>query len=201
MIQQSVQNGFTLIEMLVALLLLSMISIIGYQGVIFTLNQWGKGEQKLAASQYKYQSNVVIRKMLSRIERSSYEKNGQYINSFAGKHHSLRFVSKFENIRQGGLYICELFANNDKKILELAYSLMHPENGQFDNPRHKNMTEVLKGIEKVRFWYFGSQNGEKSRWYDKWESETRFPKLVKYQLIDISGSVSESIVYIETADI
>lgn len=201
MIKHSTQNGFTLIEMLVALVLLSMISIIGYQGIIFALGQWNKGEQKLAISQYNYQSFSVIRKLLSRIEKSSYEKNGKTVYAFAGNHSTLKFVSKFEKTRQGGLYVCELYASKSNKNLELAYSLMHPENGQFENPRDISMTEVLTGIEKVRFWYFGSQSGEKSRWYKKWGTDQKIPKLVKYQVIATNGTVSESLVYVETSDI
>ena len=201
MSKRTAQTGFTLIEMLVALLLLSMISIIGYQGVIFTLGQWEKGEQKLADSQYKFHSVNAVRRMLSRIERNNYEKDGQYFLAFAGKHHSLKFVSKFENSRQGGLFICELSANEIGKNLELSYGLMHPENGRFDNPRDMSKTEVMTGIEKVRFWYFGSQNGERRQWYNEWDAKTRLPKMVKYLLIASDGTVSESIIFVETADI
>ena len=178
-----------------------MISIIGYQGLIFTLSQWERGEQKLADSHYKFHSVNAVRRMLSRIERNNYEKDGQYFIAFAGKHQSLKFVSKFENSRQGGLYICELSANKIGKKLELAYSLLHPENGQFDNPRDMSKTEVMTGIEIVRFWYFGSQNGERGQWYSEWNAKTRLPKMVRYQLIASNGTVSESIIFVETADI
>lgn len=195
------QNGFTLIEMMVALVLLSMISLIGYQGVVFTIGQWNSGEQKLASSLYKYQSLSMMRKLLSRIERNSYQHDGEYIYAFSGKHTTLRFVSKFENTKQGGLYICELYGNEIRNNVEISYGLLHPENGYFDKPINMKSTEVLAGIEKIRFWYFGSQHGESGRWYKQWDAETRLPKLVKYEFVDLNGARTRSVIYVETSDI
>jgi prepilin-type N-terminal cleavage/methylation domain-containing protein len=194
-------NGFTLVEMMVAVLLLSMISVIGYQGIVFAAKQWGGGEEKLALAFNKHQSLTMLRKKLSAVERVSYSRNGKNVFSFEGLHDSLKFVSKFENAKQGGLYVCELSTLQTKGNVIFSYGLLHPENGGFSKPNNIQHTDVLSGIKKVNFWYFGSQRGERSKWYKRWNAESILPKLIKFRLMDKTGLYTESVIYIETSDV
>lgn len=197
----SLSHGFTLVETMIAVMLLSMISLIGYQGVIFTIKQWNKGESILELSLYTYQSKSAIRQILAGIERTSYQRNGDYIYTFSGKHSTVKFITKFENTRQGGLYVCEFYANKAKSALVMSYGLFHPENGGFEKPYRMQYTVVLNDIEKIRFWYFGSQHGEAARWYRQWDAETRLPRLIKYELVMDNGVKEYSVAYIETSDV
>ena len=47
-------RGFTLIETVISLVLLSFIALIGYQGLVFGLEQWRKGHERLEF-RYAYQ--------------------------------------------------------------------------------------------------------------------------------------------------
>lgn len=186
---------------MVAVVLLSMISLIGYQGIIFTLNQWNRGENTLELSLYKYQSQSAIRQILSGIERTSYQYNDDYIYAFSGSHSTVKFITKFENTRQGGLYVCEFYTNKAKKTLVMSYGLFHPENGSFEKPYHMQTTIVLNDIETIRFWYFGSQHGETAKWYRQWDAEQKLPRLIRYELIQDNSIKEYSVAYVETSDI
>lgn len=196
---RSKNSGFTLVEMMVALLLLSMISIVGYQGIVFAMKQWGAGEQKLSNDFNRYQSYKMMRNKLSSIERVTHSTNGKYVLSFVGKHKSLKFVSRFKNINQGGLYVCEFYGNKELKNIELTYGLLHPENGGFLKIKDIRRTEVLKDSKGIVFWYFGSWYGENKKWHRQWSSETQLPNMIKYIVIDDNNKKTESVIYVETA--
>ncbi|MDH5179742.1 MAG: prepilin-type N-terminal cleavage/methylation domain-containing protein [Gammaproteobacteria bacterium] len=195
------QQGFTLVEMMVALLLLSMITIIGYQGIGFDVQQWHKGEEKTARAMERYQAGSMLRTKLSALERLGYEKNGQNLLAFQGLSDSIKFISRFENTRQGGLYTCLVSAHKQHKRIELRYGLYHPENGGFDAPHNTRMTEIMSGVSMLRFWYFGSRDSGQERWYDDWQASNSLPKLIKYRYTLTDGSVGESIIYVETAGV
>ena len=58
-------NGFTLIEMLVVIVLLSMMSIVGYQSVVFVVKRWEGGEKIMSYLLNDYQSVIHFVSWLS----------------------------------------------------------------------------------------------------------------------------------------
>lgn len=194
------QSGFTLVEMLVALVLLSMIAMVGYQGVVFGMTQWQGGEKKLSAITDRYQALSWIRNRLAAAERITYPENGRYPIAFTGNADSVRFVSRFGRARRGGLYVCELALDKDNSQLQVAYGLYHPENGSYSRQKSRSQTVVMEGVSNSSFRYYGDTGGQGRHWHDSWKSNSRLPELVEMVVTDSTGSKSSSVIYIETAD-
>jgi prepilin-type N-terminal cleavage/methylation domain-containing protein len=67
--QRQTQSGFTLIETVISLVMLSFIALIGYQGLIFGMEQWRKGHDRLEF-RYSYQQAMGwVRNALGTSER------------------------------------------------------------------------------------------------------------------------------------
>jgi prepilin-type N-terminal cleavage/methylation domain-containing protein len=200
-IQIRANSGFTLVEMLVAVLLLSLIAVIGYSGVIFSLQQWRNGEARITQSLEQGRGIAQVRKMLSEMERTS-EFGGRSTSiTFEGNHDNIRFVSRLEGIRNSGLYVCKLYIDPQQKKLLLSHGVYHPENGSFAKPKRMRLTEVMSNTGHIRFEYFGSLHGEQHRWYQNWNSSTSLPRFIRISFVGQDNNRYESMIGVETSDV
>ncbi len=194
-------SGFTLVEMLVAVMLLSMIAVIGYSGVIFSLQQWRAGEARITQSLEQGRGIAQIRKMLSEMERTSEFSERSTSITFEGNRNNIRFVSRLEGIANSGLYVCKLYVDLTQMKLLLSHGIYHPENGSFTKPKRMRLTEVMNNTRRIQFDYFGSLNGEQHRWYQYWNSSTSLPRFIRVSLVDEKNNRHESMIGVETSDV
>lgn len=199
-IQIRSHSGFTLVEMLVALLLLSMIAVIGYSGVIFSLQQWRAGEARITRSLEQGRGIAQVRKMLSEMERTSEFGERSTSITFEGNHDNIRFVSRLEGIRNSGLYVCALYVDAKQEKLLLSHGIYHPENGSFAKPKRMRLTEVMNNTRHISFDYFGSLHGEQHRWYQNWNSSTSLPRFIRISLVDHDNNRYQSMIGVDTSD-
>jgi len=192
------QSGFTLVEVLVAISIMTMVSMVGYGGVIFCLKQWEKGESRLHATVENFHGVRFLRERISSAKRTSYSVGSKTYVEFSGDKQGLRFVSKFANAPQAGLYVCHIGVEN--KSLRLKYNLYHPEAGNFDSMPMNNSQGILSSIKRVKFSYFGSVTAGSDKWYETWKKNNQLPKMVKYSIDFEDGKIIENVIFIETAD-
>jgi prepilin-type N-terminal cleavage/methylation domain-containing protein len=192
-------NGFTLIEMTVSLMLLSFITIIGYQGLMFGLKQWHNGSDKMTF-QYDYnQAESWIRNKLGSAELVKDPTGSDHAYLFRGEKNSLEFVSRFNRTSRGGLFVNKIFLNQDNHRIYVSYYLHHPEvHPDRENHVAQNVI-LLPDISAVSFLYFGSKNGKSSRWYAFWGDSSSLPQLVRMNIQTVNGEEYESTIHIATS--
>jgi len=164
------QSGFTLIETVISLVLLSFIALIGYQGLIFGMEQWRKGHDRLE-SRYAYQQAMGwVRNTVGTQERVVDRRISLRSLVFDGKPGSVEFVARFERARRGGLYVTRLFHDPQDSRLKVSYYLHHPE----IDPR--------------------------ARWHDAWSDAATLPRLIRIEIETVDGVNYQSIVSVLTSN-
>ena len=191
------QHGFTLIEVLIAISLMSMIALIGYGSVVFSLKQWDKGERSMHDSAELFNAMLFLRNRMTTMKRTAYQAGNRTYVGFAGSRDSLRFIGKFANAPQAGLYVCVIDREGD--VLRLRYGLYHPEGGDFDTMPVDNNQAIVRDVRVLEYRYFGAVEGAQPGWHETWEKMDRLPSLIKYSIRLGNGRTLDNTIYIEAA--
>jgi general secretion pathway protein J len=183
-------KGFTLIEVLIALTLLSIMIVLLFTSLKICADSWEKGENKITAVNeiavvYKFfQDHVATAKPLFNTTATG-EKNF----SFQGNSKSMQFVSAFP-------------ASAGKMGLQLfSVTLLEEDNDQFinvalvpfinlaeDEKPSKEEVTLIKHVSEFNLSYFGSEDEmTEGVWSKEWLNKTILPNLVKINILLTNG--------------
>ena len=194
-------SGFTLIETVISLVLLSFIALIGYQGLAFGMEQWRKGHEKLEFGYAYQQAMGWVRNSLGAAEKIVDQQVNRRDYLFDGGGHSVKFVTRFERARRGGLYVTRLFHDADDNSLQVSYYLYHPEVDPEKTGLEPARVTILEDIASLRISYYGTARGKTSaRWHDDWRKSSRLPQLIRLDLETVDGIKHQSIISVLTSN-
>ena len=183
------QTGFTLIEVLIAMSLLSIMVILLFASLRICAVSWEKGEQKIAdvneiAVVYQFfQRQLAVTKPVW--DDFNYQDDRRF--AFAGGHEYLKFVSEFpvSSARAGlQLFSIELENNPEKRQSWIVHANVVPFYKLAQETTNDISSVVLiKNIKSLEFFYLGdSVAGENAIWQDEWLGQESLPKLIKIEL-------------------
>jgi len=175
--------GYTLIEILIALTLFSVILMLVFSALHTSSKSWIASEQQIAANEDKRLILTFIKRQLSQVV-PLLQINGKKNNVvFKGEQDSLRFVSALPAHRGGGgLYLLTLRADED---LTLYYQIVTTNIDlatDLDNEKIKSQV-LIADIDKIEFSYFGSEDTDDTpTWYEQWENQKQLPDLISLRI-------------------
>jgi prepilin-type N-terminal cleavage/methylation domain-containing protein len=198
--RRQTHSGFTLIETVISLVLLSFIALIGYQGLAFGMEQWRKGHERLEFG-YAYQQAIGwVRNSLGAAETLVDRRASRRDYLFDGSARGVEFFTRFDQARRGGLYVTRLFHDAADNSLQVSYYLHHPEIDPQKMGVEPDRVTILDGIVSFRMAYYGKAKGKISaRWHDDWRSSYRLPQLIRLDLETVDGIKHQSIVSVLTS--
>lgn len=178
-------QGFTLIEVLLAMTLLSVMMTLLFVSLKICAESWEKGEKKIfevsetAGVVNFFQRHLVMAKPLwndfTQEER---------LFSFQGDRQSLQFVSSFPaSAGRAGLQLfnIRLVKENRENLIKVTIVPFYPV-AEGDDWLTEEET-LIKGVADVSLAYFGQEEGEtESRWLDQWRERDQLPKLVRIKI-------------------
>jgi prepilin-type N-terminal cleavage/methylation domain-containing protein len=193
-------SGFTLVETVISLLLLSFIALIGYQGLAFGMEQWRKGHQRLEFG-YAYQQAIGwARNSIGSAEKVVDRRVRPPTYLFDGGPRGVEFVTRFDRARRGGLYVTRLFHDAADNSLQVSYYLYHPEIDPEKAGIEPDRVTILENIAALKISYYGKARGEKSlRWHADWRKNKKLPRLIRLDLETVDGIKHQSIVSVLTS--
>ena len=184
------EQGFTLLELLIALTLLGLILVLLFGGLRLGVRSWD-------ASQKQIDSLNSIRSLESFMRREisvayPYEwKNGVGPRlAFLGERHKLSFVAPLPSrIGTGGLYVISVELERTSNGQRIVWK-QQPVSAQMQDfsalaQSQEMVLATFTGNEVDDIWltYFGPGNDStEPRWLDRWESKTRLPMLIRVQV-------------------
>ena len=182
-------KGFTLIEVLIAMTLLSIMMVLLFTSLKICADSWGKGENKITdvneiAVVYNFfQRDLSGAKPLwndSTAEQQTEEKTF----SFQGKAQSLQFVSAFPaSAGRPGLQLFSLNLleeDNDQVIKVTLTPFLPPSEGE-EWPKEE--VTLIKHVTGFTMAYFGSEDGvSEGTWTEEWLNKNVLPRLVKISI-------------------
>jgi len=193
--------GFTLIETVIALVLLSFVTVIGYQGLVFGIEQWHKGEKRL---QLQYDYHQAVGWMRARL--GSAEKTTAYVGQpksylFNGQTREVEFVARFDRARRPGLYVTLMYLDERDHGLYVAYYLHHPDVARTLEQIEPERVKLLPDVASLRISYYGRPSGQrKKEWHPSWRKQTSLPQLLKLEIETVDGVKHESFISVLTSN-
>jgi len=194
-------SGFTLIEMVISLVLLSFITTIGYQGLVFGLDQWQRGHDKMQR-QYDYHQAVGwMRDKLGSAENVRRIGGDNRSFLFDGTAQSVEFVARYDRTRSKGLYVNKVFLDADDHRLYVSYYLHHPDvAGKRENIISQQVS-LLTDISSVQFSYYGRKLGsKKTGWHSSWPEQPSLPRILRVDIETVDGIRHRSLISILTSN-
>ncbi|MDP3838374.1 MAG: prepilin-type N-terminal cleavage/methylation domain-containing protein [Methylococcales bacterium] len=179
-------KGFTLIEVLIAMTLFSMMVVLLFGSLQVCANSWHKGETKIAAvnemavvSHFFQQHLATTQPLLNTAEKNAV----QAPLAFQGKRQSLQFSSAFPaSVGRLGvqLFTISLKKEDGQQNLKVNITPLSPLN---TSQEHEEV-DLLRGVSDVAITYFGSDDGldnklSKNLWREDWLEKKALPRLIK----------------------
>lgn len=179
-------NGFTLVELLVAMTLIGLIFVALFGGLRFGARTWEIGNARSEDSAQTEVTQSLIRRQLAQTIMLPGLDRGEF--TFEGDADRLRFTAPAPTqIGLGGIYLFELFTESSEQgeQLVLRWRLHRPDLDP-DSPiedEDRKTRVLIDGIEALRLRYFGDPEGERDPdWSDNWRGHEVLPTLVSIRV-------------------
>ncbi len=206
------QRGFTLVELLIALAIVSLITLMLFSGLSLGSRAWESVE---AVSERVSEVRITrdfLMSTLSQARPTTVMVEAETLTVFAGDSERLEFAAPLsEQVGVPGLYILRLglVALDDSEALVLTYWLIHPEvlEGSDDIPSWEPLeaesklsldeippntdvaagafgrTLLLSPVAEFAIAYFGTADGEtEPDWHEEWFGQSTLPSLLQIRL-------------------
>lgn len=185
-------TGFTLVEVMIAMTILSLILVLLFS-TIFTANRsWQITERKIAQNdELRIVSYFIQRQISQNIPLMWMDQDGQRL-VFEGKHDELTFTSTLPAHRGGGgIHLITLKVNqtDDVHHLDLFYRHIDSDVSPFEkNPDVEEVT-LLENINSIELAYFGQDKiDETPTWRDAWQNDEILPILISIKIYAVNNS-------------
>jgi len=183
-------QGFTLIEVLISMTLLSMMMVLLFGSLKICADSWEKGEQKITdVNKLAVVFNFFHQHLSLAQPLWNDFTNEEKTYSFQGKAHSLQFVSAMPASagRTGlQLFSVNLQSNDNDKFINVTLTPFIP---LVDGASWLKEDEILiNNVSDFTLSYFGAENGVGlDSWQDEWLLKNNLPKLVKINITTDNG--------------
>lgn len=172
-------EAFTLVEMLVAMALLSLMAAYAFMAIS------GMSRAKAIEAQMAMRGDAVaverhVRQTIGDMRNVFRgDKNGNSSLAFVGQSNSLEFVAPLnDSIAIGGLYALRYAPAEDG--FALGFEVFRPNNKSFE---YTSKELLLKDVSSVSFRYFGdSQDGKPAVWRSTWIDIPALPSIIEVSL-------------------
>lgn len=193
------QQGFTLIEVLIAMTLLSIMVVLLFSSLRICAQSWEQGEAKISEVnesavvygffQRHLASAIPLWNDFSDQKTSGTEAPAERDNktfSFQGNKQSLQFVSVFPaSAGRSGMQLFSI-AQDNEHALKVTLTPFFPTNEGEEWQQEEAV--VLKQVSKFSLAYFGDADGQgEYRWHEQWLEKSTQPSLVKITISTENG--------------
>ena len=176
--------GFTLLEVLIAMSLLSLILLLLFTALHTGGRYWHASEARVAAADKRRLTRAFIRKQFEQAVPLRQISSSANRVLFHGAADSVLYVSYLPAHHAGaGMYVLRMLAR-DKQLL-LQYLNLHEEIDMRHPPplEAANARVLLEDITALTFAYYGRKDGDESPgWHARWTNGGALPELVRIEL-------------------
>lgn len=179
------QSGFTLVELLVAMALLGLISVLLFGGIRFGARSWEAGHERLEQINEVEVAQAVLRQLLGRAREVTLFDAGRSRDAvpFFGRREEVFFAAPLPAHRGiGGAYgfALQLSRQAGRDDLVLAWRLQRPESPPSASEEFEDRTVLMSDVRDVTFAYYGApEEGRAPDWMETWDGTNGLPRLVR----------------------
>jgi len=180
--------AFTLVELLVALVLLSLLFVLLTSSLQFGTKVWSRtGDERLDRSEAVAAENF-LRRILSEARPIIIEADPTRPRRvfFSGDTESIRFVTTLPGqFGLGGFYEVAIYMPQGSDRVEMSWRLFRRTNAVVGPAFPEQHSILISRVRSLRFSYFGERGAgyirseEPPRWYDDWRDLQYLPDLIR----------------------
>jgi general secretion pathway protein J len=192
---KSVQRGFTLIELVVAMALLGTMMLLLYSGLSFALRGWDAGDANGRRTADRRIGENFLRRELSELFPMRWKEPTVVKFAFEGEKDHVKFVSsRPAGISQGGLSLVSIeladqAGQGRHKDLVMRRAMPDDEAKSFGPLDAAKPSLLIAGVDSVAFEYFGAENDFTApQWTDSWKWPYRVPEMIRLRMVSDDGS-------------
>lgn len=183
-------RGFTLVEMLIAITILSMVMVMAFSSMRIAAAVASRVDAATAESRRVHQAQRLLRGQLQRAMPVLDARNAeQETLDFGASQHEISFVAPMSvAASMPGLYRVSLkvtpasgVAAGTNRLL-LSYRLWTP--GRTPGPADTDVVELMliEGFRRSRFSFYDGADNRSPRWVDEWRTRQTLPSLVRIEI-------------------
>jgi general secretion pathway protein J len=178
------QSGFTLLEIIVVMTMLSLIMVMVYESIQISRKISEKGMKRIDATNEVRVVQELIRRQVSRILPMAFkEEDGTFV-IFEGGTDRIMYVSPMPGyLGNGGPHVQLIEIVNAKggKILQFSHWLLNDslEQDAFENSEQEPVV-LLENIQSAEFSFVKlNEEGELGEWESDWEEMENTPLMIR----------------------
>jgi general secretion pathway protein J len=192
------QAGFTLLEIILVLVLLSLLLAAGFGGIGASVRGMRAGEAAIDRVDKVRTVQEFLRHQISRILPFPYNQTqgvqGQLSREiFDGRSNFMRFVAPMPGyLSRGGAYVqtLELRPGTDGQQLVFTTTLLNGFSMDKSGAKEADTVVLLDHIVEAKFSYRGlDQQGQLMNWADNWPDQSSTPLMVGIDLSFAPGQI------------
>ena len=190
------QAGFTLIEVVLAMVLLGAMMLLLYSGLAFGLRSWDAADLNGRRTADRQIAENFLRREIGETFPLRFKDPLTLKLAFEGKKDELRFASaRPAGISAGGLSLVGIAveaAEDRTRNRNLVMRRAMPDDAAKDfGPLDKgDRTILFENIDSIAFQYFGSENDfTDPLWVDAWQFAGRVPQLIRVRIRTSDGTM------------
>lgn len=189
------QSGFTLVELVLAMVLLGVMISLMYSGITFALRSWDAADANGRLVADRRLGENFLRREISQVFPMRWKDPTNVRYAFEGSEHVLRFVSsRPAGVSLGGLALAGVDVEADPKHpkthnLVMRRALADPDAADFGALDDAKPSILVEGVSSVDFTYFGAENDfSEPRWWPTWPYPAHMPTIVRIHMTAEDGS-------------
>ncbi len=190
--QETAEEGFTLVELLVAMSLLAILSGLFVNTIVLSKKMAGVSDRLLSSRELYSVENYLRRDLKQAFKVFRLDRQARALRlEFRGTSDRLELVLPANvDVEYGGLRYVSFLTDANADAGARFITRRRPVRATVQSSRPVKTSEVvlLEEISKISFRYFGSQpdNGRhKSGWFDTWDSVAQIPQLVELNIVQL----------------
>ncbi|MET0065264.1 MAG: prepilin-type N-terminal cleavage/methylation domain-containing protein [Candidatus Thiodiazotropha sp.] len=191
------QAGFTLLEILIALLILATIASSAISMLFLNLKGWDRLTEQSDRQVTQQRVMTRMERIISQLTPLSWQSVKGRQLAFIGEPDLLQFIAPApQPYAAGGLFEYRFSVERDSlqgARVVLTYRPYQPQDSAFTLPDQGVQRVLLSGLGDLQFQYFGTPQGSRQAdWNALWPAATRnYPQLIGIQETAADGAIHQ----------
>ena len=187
--------GFTLIEIVVAMVILGALMLLLWSGLSFSMRSWDAGDRVGRGAADRRIGEAFLRRELAELFPMRWRDPTRVVVAFEGAHDHLRFVSaRPAGVSMGGLALVSLDVAGDarrgERHLVMRRAMPDEDAKSFDPLDAAEPSVLIAGVDGIELEYFGAESDfTEPSWREAWKPPERIPQLVRMHVRMADGSL------------